>query len=139
MNKAVALIREFSNTIEKFKVEKDNDKAVLREALEILVQLINPMMPHLAEELWAELGHETMLVDTPWPKADDSLLKDETVTIGVQINGKVKAQITLPKDAPKEDFEKEALAQEKVQSAIGDKQVRKVIVVPGRIVNVVVG
>ncbi|MFP4314035.1 MAG: leucine--tRNA ligase [Alphaproteobacteria bacterium] len=139
MNKAVALIREFSNALEKFKPAGENDKAVLRESLEILVQLINPMMPHLAEELWSMLGHETILADTPWPQVDESLLKDETVTIGVQINGKVKAQITLPKDAPKEAFEKEALAQEKVQNAIGDKQVRKVIVVPGRIVNVVVG
>lgn len=139
MNKAVALIREFSNTIEKFKAASDSDKAVLREVLEILVQLINPMMPHLAEELWETLGHKTPLVETPWPKADESLMQNETVTIGVQINGKVKAQITLPKTASKEDFEKEALAQEKVQTAIGDKQVRKVIVVPGRIVNVVVG
>lgn len=139
MNKAVALIREFSNALEKFKPSSDTDNAVLREAMETLVQLINPMMPHLAEELWSLLGHSTILTETPWPQADESLLKDETVTIGVQINGKVRAQITLPKDAPKEDFEKEALAQEKVQSAIGDKQVRKVIVVPGRIVNVVIG
>lgn len=139
MNKSVALIREYSNALEKFKPSSDPDKAVLREALNILTQLINPLCPHLAEELWSMLGHKTILAETPWPEVDKNLLKDETVTIGVQINGKVKAQITLPKDAPKEDFEKEALAQEKVQNAIGDKQVRKVIVVPGRIVNVVIG
>lgn len=139
MNKAVALIREYSNTIEKLKPSNDIERSTLREALEIFVQLINPMMPHLAEELWETLGNTTILAETPWPKADESLMKDETVTIGVQINGKVKAQITLPKDASKDEFEKEALAQEKIKSAIADKQVRKVIVVPGRIVNVVVG
>ena len=139
MNKAVALIREYSNAIEKFKPASDSDKAVLREALEILVQLINPVMPHLAEELWTILGHDTMLVDTNWPQADENLLAGETVTIGVQINGKVRAQITLPKDASKEEFEKEALAQDNIIKAIEGKQIRKTIVVPGKIVNLVVG
>lgn len=141
MNKAVARIREYSNAIEKFiKDQPDlNGSAVLRAALETLVQLFSPMMPHLAEELWHVLGHNQIIYNQPWPKVDNSLLEGETVTIGVQVNGKVRAQITLPKDADKAEFEKLALSQDNVQKAINGKQVRKVIVVPGRIVNVVVG
>ena len=141
MNKAVARIREFSNAIEKFIKDSGelSNSAVLREAFETLAQMFAPMMPHLAEELWHLLGHTEIIYNQPWPKVDASLLAGETVTIGVQVNGKVRAQITLPKDADKAAFEKEALAQDNVQKAIDGKTVRKVIVVPGRIVNVVVG
>jgi leucyl-tRNA synthetase len=141
MNKAVARIREFSNAIEKFIKDSGDlsNSAVLRESFETLVQMFAPMMPHLAEELWHLLGHTEIIYNQPWPKVDESLLAGETVTIGVQVNGKVRAQITLPKDADKAAFEKEALAQDNVQKAIDGKPVRKVIVVPGRIVNVVVG
>lgn len=139
MNKAVARIREFSNTIEKFIKDGEARKnpAALREALEILVQLFAPMMPHLAEELWSLLGHNTLVYNRPWPKVDESLLANETVTIGVQVNGKVRATITLPKDADSKAFEDAAMAQDNVKSAIGDLQIRKIIVVPGKIVNVV--
>lgn len=133
MNKAVARIRELSNAISKYEAK---DWA-LREAFEVLIKLINPMMPHLAEELWAELGHETMLVNESWPTYDESLLKTDTVTIGVQVNGKVRASITLPASADKKAFEDTALAQDNVQRAIDGLTVRKVIVVPGKIVNVV--
>ena len=142
MNKAVARIREYSNAIEKFIKDSNGElsnSTVLRKAFETLIQLFAPMMPHLAEELWHLLGHSDIIYNQPWPQVDKSLLAGETVTIGVQVNGKVRAQITLPKDADKDTFEKEALAQDNVQKAIDGKQVRKVIVVPGRIVNVVVG
>ena len=139
MNKAVARIREFSNGIEKYLKGRDIDYIVLKEAFEILIKIINPMMPHLAEELWSLIGHDRLLVNEDWPKIDQSLLADDTVTVGVQVNGKVRATITLPKDAGKDAFENEALAQDNVKKAIEGKQVRKIIVVPGRIVNVVVG
>jgi leucyl-tRNA synthetase len=141
MNKAVARIREFSNAVEKFIKDGEAAKtpALTREIFEILVQLFAPMMPHLAEELWALLGHETLVYETPWPSYDEALLANETVTIGVQVNGKVRATITLPKNADPKAFEDAALSQDNVRQAIGDKQVRKVIVVPGRIVNVVIG
>jgi len=135
MNKAVARIRELSNAISDFK----EGGWALREALEILIKLMNPMMPHLAEELWSLLGHETLLVEEPWPEYDESLLTEDSVTIGVQVNGKVRASITLPAGADNQAFEDEALAQNNVKKAIAGKQVRKVIVVPGKIVNVVVG
>ena len=139
MNKAVARIRELSNMLGGIKNTGGGEDWVLRHGFESLVQIFNPMMPHLAEELWGLLGHETMLANTPWPEIDESLLTDDTITIGVQVNGKVRATITFAKDADKDEVEKIALAEDSVKRAIGDKSVRKVIVVPGRIVNVVVG
>ncbi len=139
MNKVVAVLREFYNGFNSFKPQNDGDKAILAEAAKTFIILINPIMPHLAEELWEALGAKELLADTPWPNYDESLLVSDTVTIGVQVNGKVRATITMSADAGKDEAEKIALADEKVQRAIGDKSVRKVIVVPGRIVNVVVG
>ncbi len=139
MNKAVAKVRELSNAVDGFKPGDEADQWALREALEILVQCMNPMMPHLAEELWQKLGHETLLVDTGWPQADKALMQADSVSIAVQVNGKVRATITLPKDADQKQAEDMALAEPGVQKFTEGKQVRKVIVVPNRIVNVVVG
>jgi leucyl-tRNA synthetase len=139
MNKAVAQIREFYNGLTAFKPQDAGGKFALNEAVNAFIIMINPIMPHLAEELWAHLGHKTPLVETSWPQAEKSLLVADTVTIGVQVNGKVRATITLPANADQKIAEETALAEEGVQRAIGEKQVRKVIVVPGRIVNVVVG
>src|SRR4029078_7155854 len=83
----------------------------VREALEIFVRLIGPMTPHLAEELWQSLGHRSLLADSPWPLPEDALLVDDTVTVAVQLNGKLRGTIQLPKDAPKEAAEKAGLAQ----------------------------
>ncbi|MCB1783589.1 MAG: leucine--tRNA ligase [Alphaproteobacteria bacterium] len=139
MNKAVARLREFFNGINAFHTEDDGDAFALHEAAEAFITMINPVMPHLAEQLWAQRGHKTMLVEQPWPPLDETLLVADTVTIGVQVNGKVRATITLPAGASQKEAEEKALAEEGVQRAIGEQQVRKVIVVPGRIVNVVVG
>lgn len=139
MNKAVARIRELSNALSSFKPQDEADGWALREGYEALIRLFNPMIPHLAEELWLQLGHTTILADTPWPTQNESLLKADTVTIGVQVNGKVRATITLAADTNKEDAEKIALAEPSVQKALEGQTIRKVIVVPGRIVNVVAG
>jgi leucyl-tRNA synthetase len=139
MNKAVAKVRELSNSISVFTTATDDEKFALREAIESLIILMNPMMPHLAEELWETLGHKTLLVETPWPKADPTLLVQDSVTIGVQVNGKLRAQITLPSNADQKTAEQTALGEPGVQKALEGMQVRKVIVVPGRIVNVVAG
>ncbi len=104
-----------------------------------LVQMFAPMMPHLAEECWHRLGHPEMVAQQPWPQPEPELLQQDTITIAVQVNGKRRAEMEVPKDAPKEELEKQALALENVRRAIGEKQVRRVIVVPGRIVNIVVG
>jgi len=136
-NSAVAQLYELTNAVNGFKPAGEGDGWALREALEILVRLSEPMMPHLAEEAWQALGHTGLLVDTPWPETDPSLLVDETIRIGVQINGKLRATIDLPRDADKEAAEQAALAEPKVREALAGKEIRKVIVVPGRIVNIV--
>ena len=139
MNKAVARIRELSNSLGSFKAKDDTDKWALREGYEALVRLFNPMMPHLAEELWQKLGYETILADSPWPEHDETLLASDTYTIGVQVNGKVRATITLSSDCKQDEAEKIALADPGVQKAIEGQTVRKIIFVPQRIVNVVAG
>ncbi len=136
-NASVARLRELGNTISAFTPQTEGDYWALREALETLVQMIAPMTPHLGEELWSLLGYDTLVVTHPWPKADPTLLKKDEITIAVQVNGKVRATITLPADADKELTEKIALNDDKIKANLADKNIRKVIVVPGKIVNVV--
>lgn len=137
-NKAVARLREMTNALGETKPETADLAWVLREGLDAAALLAAPMMPHLAEELWAELGHSIPVVETPWPKADGSLLVEDSVTIAVQVNGKLRATIELPKDVDAKVAEETALAQAAVITAMSGKPLRKVVVVPNRIVNVVV-
>ncbi|MCA0247466.1 MAG: leucine--tRNA ligase [Proteobacteria bacterium] len=137
-NKAVARLYEFANIIDSAKAEDESAKWALREALEIFVRLIGPMTPHLAEELWGALGHKSLLADSPWPLPDGALLVDDTVTVAVQLNGKLRGTIALAKDAPKDVAEKTALALPELARGLGGKTPKRVIVVPNRIVNVVV-
>jgi leucyl-tRNA synthetase len=110
----------------------------LREAVNILVQLFHPMMPHLAEECWALLGHETLVAQAAWPQLERALLVEETLTLPVQINGKKRADVTVARDATNAKIEAAVLALDAVQKALDGKRPKKVIIVPGRIVNVVV-
>jgi leucyl-tRNA synthetase len=133
-NKAVALIREFSNGLE----ASSAGPVQRREALETLVRLLEPMVPHLAEELWQRLGHTTMLAHTPWPVADAAWLVADTIVIGVQVNGKRRGEIALAPGSSKEEAEAAALVEPNVVRAMEGKLPRRVIVVPDKIVNVVV-
>jgi leucyl-tRNA synthetase len=137
-NKAVALIRELSNQIEGFDVDDPAAPALLREGLETLILLLGPMVPHLAEELWQRLGHQALVAETAWPKADAAWLVEDRVTVAVQVNGKLRATITLPRGSDQATAEAAALAEANVIRGIGDKAPRRIIVVPDRIVNVVV-
>ncbi len=140
MNKAVARIRELSNLLVDIKATKDDsERWALREGYETLIQLLAPMVPHLAEELWSELGHTKLLADTPWPSVDASLLVADTLTLAVQVNGKLRATITLPASADKTEAETIALSDDNVKKSLEGLSVKKVIVVPGRVVNVVAG
>ncbi len=136
-NKAVALVREFTNGIDAFRPETPSGRALLREALETLVCLIEPMVPHLAEELWEKLGHSRILAETPWPEADPAWTVEETVRIAVQVNGRRRAEIEVAADASEEEIRERALAEPAVRRALDGSEPRRVIVVPGRIVNVV--
>jgi leucyl-tRNA synthetase len=109
----------------------------LREAGDILVRLFHPMMPHLAEECWAALGHTGLVSTESWPQVEPELLVETTITLPVQINGKKRADVTVPRDAEKADIEAAVLALDAVQRALDGKSPKKVIVVPQRIVNVV--
>jgi leucyl-tRNA synthetase len=139
MNKAVARLRELSNMLPSFETKDDADKWALREAVSSFLIMINPMMPHFAEEMWEALGNKTPLTQTPWPKADPALLEADTVTLAVQVNGKMRATITLPAHADQKATETAALAEATIKAMLAGKSVKKIIVVPGRIVNVVVG
>ena len=136
-NKAVARLRELSNALETFAQQKGDGK-VLREGFEAIIKLMSPMMPHLGEELWQALGNKTLLADEKWPVADESLLAADTVTIAIQVNGKLRATIQLPADTAEKDAREAALGDPAVQKAMEGKEPKKVIVVPNRIVNVVV-
>jgi leucyl-tRNA synthetase len=137
-NVAVAQIRTLSNALEALKGTAPGEAWVLAEGLRILTRLIGPMTPHLAEEMWAALGGSGLLCDQPWPKADAALVVDDVVTIAVQVNGKLRATIDLPRDAAEATAKETALAAPNVAAAMAGKPPRKVIVVPNRIVNVVV-
>ncbi len=138
-NRAVARVYELSNAIQASSGQAGAAAhgAVRREALETLVLLIAPMMPHLAESCWEHLGQTTLAVDAPWPKADPALLVSHTITIAVQVNGKRRAEIAIAPDADEATVREAALAQEGVVRALEGKAPRKVIVVPKRIVNIV--
>jgi leucyl-tRNA synthetase len=138
-NRAVAHIYEFTNTLSSLSAIDGDDMAwALREALEFLVIFVGPMMPHLAEECWQALkASERLLAETPWPEADPEMLVVDTITIAVQVNGKRRDELTVARDAAKEDIEAAALKLENVMRAIDGRDIKKVIVVPQRIVNVV--
>ncbi len=133
-NAAIAKLYAFTNTLSKSKA----GKAAQREAVMTLAQLMAPMTPHLAEDIWHRQGGEGLIASAPWPKADEAMLIDDTVTLPIQINGKRRAEISVPKDMGKAEVEKLAMATDAVQKALNGNAPKKVIVVPGRIVNVVV-
>ena len=133
-NASVAKLYGFTNTLAKSKAGTD----AKRQAARSLAQLMSPMTPHLAEEIWSLLGGEGLIVHAPWPKADAAMMVDDEITLPIQINGKRRAEITVPKDMSKDDVEKIALSQEAVIRSLDGAVPKKVIVVPGRIINVVV-
>ncbi|MDB5486382.1 MAG: leuS, partial [Reyranella sp.] len=137
-NKAVARLYELANTIDSVDAKDPSTSWAMREALEIFVRLIGPMTPHLAEELWHSLSHKSLLADAPWPLPEDALLVDDTVTIAVQLNGKLRGTVALAKDAAKDVAEAAALALPELVRGLDGKTPKRVIVVPNRIVNVVV-
>ncbi|VAW17282.1 Leucyl-tRNA synthetase, partial [hydrothermal vent metagenome] len=141
-NRAIAHVYEMTNDLGPLFADTQSATApdirwARREALEIYVRIFAPMMPHLAEQAWADLGHRTLVVKEPWPKVSKPLLVEDTVIIAIQVNGKRKGQIEVPRGLSREEIESRALNEDNVGRAISGREVRKVIVVPERIVNVV--
>jgi leucyl-tRNA synthetase len=140
-NVCLAHIREFTNALADV-LAKGGTPApdvawAVREAAVILVQLISPMMPHLAEECWVVLGQKGLISEADWPQIERDLLVEDTMTLVVQVNGKKRGEVTVPSEAKNPEIEGAVLALDAVKLALDGKPVRKVIVVPKRIVNVV--
>ena len=141
LNTAVSSIMEFTNLVRKDRGvlrQSAEGRAVLRSALEALVQLLSPFSPHIAEELWEKMGHAEILIRTPWPAFDPALARAETVTIVVQVNGKVRGKFEAVRDLSEKELEGEALRLPRVQAALGGKPARKVICVKNKLISVVV-
>jgi leucyl-tRNA synthetase len=137
-NTAVAASMELLNAINKLDDASEQGRAVKHEALEAVVLMLSPMTPHICHVMWKALGNDAALVDERWPVADASALELDTVELVVQVNGKLRGRVSVPADAGKDTIEQVALADENVQRFVDGKEIRKVIVVPGRLVNVVV-
>ncbi|HET8551815.1 MAG TPA: leucine--tRNA ligase [Gammaproteobacteria bacterium] len=137
-NTAIAAVMELLNTVNRFEPLDDADRAVIQEALDTAVLLLAPIVPHVCHRLWRALGHAGAVIDARWPKVDPHALQRDQLDIVVQVNGKLRGRVTVDADADRGAVEQTALADENVQRFIGDKPVRRVVVVPGKLVNVVV-
>ncbi len=136
-NRAVARIRELTNALDALPATEPGAAEVLREGLETMARLLGPLTPHLAEEMWLALGGRSLLAEQAWPAADPELTRDEQVTVAVQVNGKLRATLEMPRDSATEAVESAALALPQIRRWLDGHAPRKVIVVPNRIVNLV--
>ncbi|MGC1389040.1 MAG: leucine--tRNA ligase [Steroidobacteraceae bacterium] len=137
-NTAIAAVMELLNSLAKFPQQTPLDRSVMHEALEIAVVTLSPIVPHATHAMWSALGHGRALIDEPWPTVDADALEQATAEIVVQVNGKLRARITVPAEAGEEALREAALADSHVRKFVGAAAVRKVIVVRGKLVNVVV-
>lgn len=136
-NTAVAAVMELMNHLQKAATESEQDRALMGEALSAVVRLLYPITPHLSFSLWNELGNEGNIEDTRWPEVDEKALVEDSKLIVVQVNGKLRAKITVAADASKEEVEALGMSDEQVQKHTEGKTVRKVIYVPGKLLNIV--
>ncbi|RKR02670.1 leucyl-tRNA synthetase [Kushneria sinocarnis] len=138
-NTAIAAVMELTNALGRFDDTSAEGLAVAREAIEFCVLILAPITPHAMHALWFELGHDEPVIDARWPHVDATALKRETLELGVQVNGKLRARIEVAADADRDTIEQQALAADNVQRHLEGVSVRKVIVVPGKLVNIVAG
>lgn len=136
-NTAIAAVMELMNELGKFDDDSEQGVAVVREAIEAIVLLLSPIVPHITQQLWNDLGHDDLLADVAWPQSDESAMVRDEIELVVQVNGKLRSKISVAANADKDSIEATALADEKIVANIEDKTVRKIIVVPGRLVNIV--
>ncbi len=141
-NTAIAAIMEYLNFLyeieDKMQLEKEENRKALRDAFEKLALLLSPFVPHFADEIWESLGNEGFTFNQPWPQFNPEWTKEEEVTIVIQVNGKVRARISAPLNLPKEELEKLAIENPRIKKWIEDKEIKKIIVVPNKLVNIVV-
>jgi leucyl-tRNA synthetase len=137
-NSAIAKLYEFVTTLRTADIAKTGS-AARREALTLLAGVIAPVVPHLAEECWTRLGHEGLIYDAPWPQFDPALAQDDDYVLPVQVNGKRRGEIRVPNGASEDQIRETALADEDVKRHLAGTEIRKIIIVPNRILNFVVG
>ena len=137
-NTAIAAVREVVNDLAKFDDTSPQGLAVSREAWNAVIAMLSPITPHICHALWFSLGHSTPVIDAPWPKADPTALVADTLEIIVQVNGKLRGRVAVAADADDKAVEQAALADDNVKRFIADKAIRRVIVVQGKLVNIVV-
>jgi leucyl-tRNA synthetase len=138
-NTAIAAIMEFCNELQRFEADDEPARALVQEAWESVVRLIAPVTPHLAESLWRDLGHEGSVFEAGWPEVDETALERAAVTVVVQVNGKVRGRVDVAPGADQDSVQAAALADDNVARHVQDKTVRKVILVPDKLLNIVVG
>ncbi|MGJ8687468.1 MAG: class I tRNA ligase family protein, partial [Spongiibacteraceae bacterium] len=136
-NTAIAAIMELINDVSRFEKQSEQSLAVEREALEAAVLLLAPIAPHICHTLWHELGHQEAVINASWPTADESALVSDSIELVIQVNGKVRAKIEVAADAQPEEIKKLAREQENVQRFLDGLTIRKEIVVPKKLVNIV--
>ena len=137
-NTAIASVMELINALTKFKDDSEQGRAVMQESLQAIVLLLSPIVPHITHEIWKVLGQDDSLLDQAWPVVDESALVKDSLQIIVQVNGKLRSRIEVSASASKDEIEAAAVADENVKKFTDDKQVVKVIVVPGKLVNIVI-
>ena len=126
------------NTLSRFDDDSEQGRAVMQEALDAVVLMLSPIVPHITHTLWTALGHQQAVIDSAWPVVDEAALVQASIALVVQVNGKVRGRINVAADASQDVIEAAVMDEDKVQKFIADKTVRKIIVVPGKLVNVVV-
>ena len=137
-NTAIAAVMELMNSLTKLNDDSEKAHVVMQEALELVVLMLSPITPHICHHLWQTLGHDEAIVNVSWPTIDETALKQDKIELMVQVNGKLRAKISVAADAEQKDVEALAFADENVQRFTDGKEVRKVILVPGRLLNIVV-
>ena len=137
-NTVIAANMELINTLSKFADDSDNGKAVRQEALEAIVLMLSPIVPHICHQLWLDLGHSEAVVGASWPQVDATALEQDTLELVLQVNGKLRSKMSVSVNASKDEIEAMALNDEQVKRFIEDKPIKKVIVVPKKLVNIVV-
>ncbi|HSG30188.1 MAG TPA: class I tRNA ligase family protein, partial [Thermodesulfobacteriota bacterium] len=138
-NTSIAAVMELLNSVSKFEPESDTDKSVISEAINSIIRLLYPIAPHFSQELWSVTGKESSLVDLQWITWDEKIVRSASVTVVFQINGKLRSQLDMDPESSDDELKAAAYADERIKSYIDGKEIRKVIVVPKRLVNIVVG
>ncbi|MDP3112181.1 MAG: leucine--tRNA ligase, partial [Thermodesulfovibrionales bacterium] len=138
-NTAIAALMELVNDITSFEPKTDEDWKVFRFSIETLLLLLSPFSPHIAEELWETIGNKSSILEQRWPSWDEEITKEDEIELVIQVNGKVKAKLTIPTGLSDEDIKQKALEEPKIKEATGHKAIKKVFVVKGKLVNIVIG